>query len=1369
MKFSRTLSLACVGTLAAAGLAWAPAAIAPATAATTVRVTPNPAYASDPFQGWGTSLVWFANATGGYPEDVRQSLFDAVFGEDGLNLNIARYNIGGGNATDVPPYLRPGGAVDGWWNPDLPVSDAEGPITSTYADRARYESAWNPDDPTHYDWDADPTQRWWIDALKDRITRWEAFSNSPPYFLTESGYVSGGINNPWTEQLATDDMADFAGYLVNVVEHLEEAHGIDFATLDPFNEPNTNYWSTSIPSGSTWPTSASRQEGARIGPARQDQMIAALADRLASASTTTDVKISAMDETNPSTFVTDWEGWSQSSKDAVDQLNVHTYGTSDRLRVRDIAKASDKPLWMSEVEGDWDGTGFNLTNINNGLGMAGRIVDDLRELEPTAWVFWQPVEDLYNMQRVENLNWGSVFIDFDCNADGDSLRRIAAGEADPSCKVLTNAKYNTVRNFTHYIRPGDRLIPSGNTQTTAAITQAGDGATLVHVNTDNTERVVELDLSGFADIAPNATVTPVITTASPASDVTANALVEGTAVAVDATNRTATITVPAKSVTTLLVSGVSGVSDAAPVLEDGQTYQFIGAGSGKALDATGGSGPLHIRDAAGGGAAQAWTVHTLSGAGTDRHRIALQDGLGRFLGANGTNVAIRDVDLATASNDPSLQWVASTEDGKSFSLLNVTAERVLDVGGNSTAEGASVGLWMSNYNGGQRWVPRSTHIESVAPVSLATAPGVAPTLPATVVVRYQGGVERSAPVTWSTSGIDWSTSTTVPGSGTDAFGATFETTANVEVGEFRTAQPVSLTAYAGTSLAAVQSAAPTTVPAEVTASGSAYPTIVTWDWSGLSDADLAAPGVVRVPGQAQALAAGGLTLDADLFVILTAPSERNVAPGSTASATFTEPGYNVNNTKNLVFTDKAWSNWRSGSQRTSDTLTYVLGQQEPVDRVVAHFYRDGSSLSWPQSIVVQYRTAGGSWQSTASIPVPAPSSGAPVVEVPLGGAPAKEVRIVMTARSNTHMIVSEVEIYASTPSTSGIADLARLTVDGEPLPSFDPAQTEYQLTIAGPGWPTIAAIPTDRDATVAVTQPSDADGHGSIVVTAPDGTTRTYLVTIVRPVVDAALHSWAAVHGRTVSLTAVPDATGIEYALGDGEWVAYSGPVTLSGTASETVQYRAVAGNTTTGPVSTITVAAQGADAAVAIEALGTARTVTVDEPVGGLGARVVDARGAGVAGVEVTFTVSGGAFVGGEPTAIATSNAAGIAAAPAVSSTVPGSILVTATAAGHEATSPAVTVVAPAVALDADVTVTPQTVSGKVVFAISVTNTGTETATVKVKTRFGTKTFVDVAVGTTAAADLKTGVVATPAGTATITLTGVSGAATLTHDYAAH
>ena len=1093
---SRVLSSTCAAALVAgaltAGAAAAPPPASAADAPSAVRITPNPASATEAFEGWGTSLVWFANATGDYPADVRQKLFDAVFGDEGLNLNIARYNVGGGNATDVPPYLRAGGAVPGFWNPDLPATDAEGEITSTYADRERYRDAWNPDDPTHYDFEADSAQRWWLDALKDKVTHWEAFSNSPPYFLTDSGFVSGGINDATSEQLRSADMQKFAGYMVTVVDELEKAHGIRFDTIDPFNEPNTNYWQTQIPDGATWPTGG-RQEGAHIGPERQDEMIQALVDRLGRDDTTTDAVISAMDETNPGIFATNWNTWSDASKDAVDQLNVHTYGTGGRPVVRDIAKAADKPLWMSEVEGNWTDTsrGFVTNDIENGLGMASHIVGDLRELEPGAWVFWQPVEDLYNMEKVEKLNWGSVFIDFDCNAEGLSERRIADGDADPSCQVLTNEKFNTVRNFTHYIQPGDRLMATDDTNSTAAIDADGQGASIVHVNADDVEQTVELDLSRFGEIAPGATVTPIVTTQSTAEDPTVNALRAGDAVAVDAASGIARLTIPAKSVVTFEVDGVSGVAADAPAFRDGETVQLVGVQSGLALN---GDTDLTIETDATtpeAARAQGWTVRTIDGAGTNRHRFTLQNGDGLFLGERDGATALIDTDAASAAGDAATQWMGSTLDGTTYSVLNVAAERVLDVDGAGSDAGTAVGLWTSNGAGNQAWRLVGTAAVGSDPVSVATAVGRAPELPETVTVRYAGDVGRAAPVTWNTDGLDFGTAgtVTVPGTAADVFGASVEARAEVEVGAFTATRPRSVTVRAGSALAAVQAQADDTVLAELRPSGPGYAVPVSWEWTGVDDAAFAAPGTVEVAGATE----DGLA--ARLTVIVTAAVPRNVAPESTPSATYTESGYGVERTINGDTTDKGWSNWRSDAKNPSDTLGYALAAEETVRGVAVQFFRDGGP-SWADSLRVDHRLDGGAWVEGEPVAVPVPAQGAPRVEVPIDGARADEVRVVLTAPEEQHMIVSEVEILADTAGPSGVADLARLTVGDAPVAGFAAATTEYAVTVEGDTLPQLFALAVDEDAVVQITQPQDAAGTGSVQVTAADGSARTYTVAV---------------------------------------------------------------------------------------------------------------------------------------------------------------------------------------------------------------------------------------------------------------------------------
>jgi hypothetical protein len=111
--------------------------------------------------------------------------------------------------------------------------------------------------------------------------------------------------------------------------------------------------------------------------------------------------------------------------------------------------------------------------------------------------------------------------------------------------------------------------------------------------------------------------------------------------------------------------------------------------------------------------------------------------------------------------------------------------------------------------------------------------------------------------------------------------------------------------------------------------------------------------------------------------------------------------------------DKGWSNWRSDAKNTQDTLTVTLPAERDVTRVVTRFFRDGSHLSWASAVALEARV-GGEWQSVGES-VPVTSDGAaPVVDLP-AGVRADAVRVVMTARDNTHMIVSEIEVLAKVP------------------------------------------------------------------------------------------------------------------------------------------------------------------------------------------------------------------------------------------------------------------------------------------------------------------------------------------------------------------
>lgn len=59
------------------------------------------------FEGWGTSLCWWANALGRWEGPKKQEVLKLLFDEEeGLGLNIVRYNIGGGINPDELKNMR---------------------------------------------------------------------------------------------------------------------------------------------------------------------------------------------------------------------------------------------------------------------------------------------------------------------------------------------------------------------------------------------------------------------------------------------------------------------------------------------------------------------------------------------------------------------------------------------------------------------------------------------------------------------------------------------------------------------------------------------------------------------------------------------------------------------------------------------------------------------------------------------------------------------------------------------------------------------------------------------------------------------------------------------------------------------------------------------------------------------------------------------------------------------------------------------------------------------------------------------------------------------------------------------------------------
>ncbi len=429
----------------------------------TVKVDPEVCFT---FEGWGTSLAWWAEIVGGWPEDQKSAIADLVFDPSkGLGFNVVRYNIGAGETQGQGcPYsssFRLGALL-----PSFEPSEGE----------------WN--------WDADANQRDMLQKAKDRGANvFEAFSNSPPVWMTLSGcssgnnQVRGGDNLPKPEDDDYDHTYEKYGYhLATVVEHFRDYWGIEFRTVEPLNEPHSP--------GILWPNHGcvrnkvnSCQEGANFHPRTQNEIIRKVCDALYEKGLNT--RVSAPDENTVDATINTYRSYDPAVRDCIGQINTHGYWLNElykgdkRGELRDLAQKEGKTLWMSEV-----GTGRKIDEEPNdtasALRLSRQILDDMQQMHPTAWVYWQAVHT--------------------SDPGNTGLIEAADRSSTSDCRLVCTKRYYAMANYSRFIRPGYQIIGSGDPNTLAAYEPSS--GTLVLVTTNDTEEDTYLayDLSNFTGV-----------------------------------------------------------------------------------------------------------------------------------------------------------------------------------------------------------------------------------------------------------------------------------------------------------------------------------------------------------------------------------------------------------------------------------------------------------------------------------------------------------------------------------------------------------------------------------------------------------------------------------------------------------------------------------------------------------------------------------------------------------------------------------------------------------------------------------------------------------------------------------------------------
>ena len=409
------------------------------------------------FEGWGTSLCWWANRIG-YSDVLAQKAVELLFdAEKGLGMNIARYNIGGGDDPTHRHITRTDSMMPGFW-----VLDAE------------------TGEPV-FDGTQDANQRNVLLRAKavcgsDFIA--EAFSNSPPYYMTESGCSSGALSAS-QNNLKADQVDAFAEYLAQVMLYYKEHYGITFQSISPMNEPNTAYWEAFSP----------KQEGCHVSSGESQTAILLATQKALEAHGLEDILLVGTDETSTSLAASSFNKLSDEAKAALDRIDTHSYkvGRIEELRV--LAAESGKNLWMSEVDGDYT-AGQNAGEMGAGLWLAGKMISDIQSLMPSAWILWQGIDNHISSEGymgnqdsgapdLSRGYWGLTVVDHDNE------------------EIILTKKYYAFGQLSRYIRPGYRILTTTDKGILAAYSDEEKKLVIVAVNTEETDVEVGFSLAGF--------------------------------------------------------------------------------------------------------------------------------------------------------------------------------------------------------------------------------------------------------------------------------------------------------------------------------------------------------------------------------------------------------------------------------------------------------------------------------------------------------------------------------------------------------------------------------------------------------------------------------------------------------------------------------------------------------------------------------------------------------------------------------------------------------------------------------------------------------------------------------------------------------
>ncbi len=474
------------------------------------EISVNPQIHYQTLEGWGTSLCWWGNSIGSWGDKDfngngtpdREEIAELAFSTEYLNLNIVRYNVGGGDKPDTS-IKRVEGLVPGWTVDMTGKSDG----SENFDSEAFYAKDTEDMNDAGQLWMLEQANKYRKEAAEENGTENdiinEVFSNSPPYYMTNSGSSTGGVNA--TSNLKTDQYDNFAMYMARAAKWIDNdlkekfGSGVDF--IEPMNEPDTNYWGD----GST------KQEGCVFKPGtEQSNMLKAMERALGAqefAGSLSGIEITGTDETALSNAINSFQKLTAEAKNSMTTIGAHTYSGNDSERhtLRKLAKSYDKDLWMSEITKGGGRHNHDSMTETQTKSLSEGIMADIKYMQPSAWVAWLVADSEYECLKHDE-NWGLIHCVFESdgpvpdyhtnlvNSNGSKKK----GVPDEGYWAVTKQFY-TLMQYSKYLKAGYTMIDIGDSNMCAALSPDGTELVIVAQNFSG-ERRTTVDLSTFQEL-----------------------------------------------------------------------------------------------------------------------------------------------------------------------------------------------------------------------------------------------------------------------------------------------------------------------------------------------------------------------------------------------------------------------------------------------------------------------------------------------------------------------------------------------------------------------------------------------------------------------------------------------------------------------------------------------------------------------------------------------------------------------------------------------------------------------------------------------------------------------------------------------------